>query len=114
MSEEKFIPISDPKEAVKALNQITVMYNERGEIIRALKAELKLKEEKLSEFQKGIPIEKADKKKEYLYWYFGGTPVVAEWSKEEKRWFFFYRGRTHYLVNAIVYPSQISQTQEGS
>ncbi len=47
MSEEKFIPISDPKEAVKALNQITEMYNERGLVIKSLQQRIKELEEKL-------------------------------------------------------------------
>ncbi len=51
MSEEKFIPISDPKEAVKALNQITEMYNERGLVIKSLQQRIKELEEKLSLYE---------------------------------------------------------------
>ncbi len=83
--------------------------------VATLKAELKLKDEKLSELTHGIPIEKADKKKKY-HWHNGREWVVLFWNQG---WKFKAIKVLPIAMNVIdddldrLYPLP-SQTQEGS
>ncbi len=84
--------------------------------LEALEAELKQKDEKLSEFENGLPIEKADKEFYYLYVDDHNYPHRAFWSDMQKRW--CYSG-TKRIVRLNSDTSRLfflpsTETQEGS
>ena len=56
------MPVSEEE-----LNRTFALLEKQEKIIASLKVELKKKDEKLSEFMDGLPIEKADKKEEYFF-----------------------------------------------
>jgi hypothetical protein len=81
----------------------------------ALKAELKQKDEKLSELTHGIPIEKADKEKVYFFVSPAGLIWRVTWSEPNQEWLTRSAHDRDYepLRAKRVYPLP-SQTQEGS
>ena len=69
-----------------------------------LKAELKQKEAQLSEFQKGLPIGKADKNEAYLCFHYDCHPAKAEWCKDDDSWSYTFNKRVFLLDSGYLFP----------
>lgn len=67
------------------------------EEIRSLKAQL-------SEHEKGLPIEKADKKEAYLCFHYDCHPAKAEWCKEDDSWSYTFNKRVFLLDSGYLFP----------
>ncbi len=110
--------MSDLADKMKCIDELMQENRLLGNEVATLKAELKLKDEKLSEYENGIPIEKADKEKRY-WGYCNGQLRFFEWPKQATRWITLgceICGDNYIPSGTVVYPlpSQNSQTQEGS
>lgn len=110
--------MSDLMNKMKCIDEL--MQNNRllENEVASLKSELKLKDEKLSEYENGIPIEKADKKKTYLAKLFPETDYYTKvyWSDLDLSWQYLDTDTELWEVarySTRFYPLP-TQTQEGS